>query len=123
MVIDVDGMGLLEQVDEVHTMTSLMGFEALIRNKKVFCYGQPFYSGWGLTYDYSQNPRRSRTLSIQQLCAGTLIDYPVYLNKNSLTYTTPENTLTALYQWRNAGPTQMPLWRKCLRLILGINKK
>ena len=31
-------------VDVVHTMTSLVGFEALMRDLKVVCYGLPFYS-------------------------------------------------------------------------------
>ncbi|MGJ7724790.1 capsular polysaccharide export protein, LipB/KpsS family [Escherichia coli] len=30
-------------------MTSLSGFEALLHGKRVFCYGMPFYAGWGLT--------------------------------------------------------------------------
>ena len=41
----------LEVADEVHTMTSLVGFEALMRDLKVVCYGLPFYSNWGLTTD------------------------------------------------------------------------
>ena len=43
---------LLNQVDNVHTMSSLSGFEALLKGKKVFCYGAPFYAGWGLTEDF-----------------------------------------------------------------------
>ncbi|MDH5492376.1 MAG: hypothetical protein OEY14_10520, partial [Myxococcales bacterium] len=42
---------LLEQVDEVYTMTSLMGFEALLCGLPVHCFGMPFYAGWGLTRD------------------------------------------------------------------------
>ncbi len=33
--------------DEVHTLTSLTGFEALLHSKKVVGYGLPFYAGWG----------------------------------------------------------------------------
>ena len=32
-------------------MTSLTGFDALLRGKRVVTYGQPFYAGWGLTED------------------------------------------------------------------------
>ena len=39
--------------NEIHTISSLVGFEALIRNKKVYCYGMPFYAGYGLTVDVS----------------------------------------------------------------------
>ncbi|MCO6548718.1 MAG: hypothetical protein J6583_13245, partial [Gilliamella sp.] len=58
----VDIIDCIEQVDEIHTITSLAGFEALIRNKRVICYGQPFYSGWGLTIDMHPNFRRNREL-------------------------------------------------------------
>ena len=40
---------LLGIVDEVHTLTSLTGFEALLRGIEVHAYGGPFYAGWGLT--------------------------------------------------------------------------
>src|SRR3546814_2472702 len=36
---------------EVHTMTSLTGFDALLRGQHVVTYGPPFYAGWGLTGD------------------------------------------------------------------------
>jgi capsular polysaccharide export protein len=42
---------LLGQIDEVHTLTSLSGFEALLRGVPVSVYGRPFYAGWGLTRD------------------------------------------------------------------------
>ncbi len=71
---------VLEQVDEVHTLTSLTGFEALLRGKTVFCYGMPFYAGWGLTQDEYACPRRARQLSLHELIHTTLIDYPFYLH-------------------------------------------
>ncbi|MFD2271010.1 hypothetical protein ACFS07_07410 [Undibacterium arcticum] len=37
----------IEACDVVHTMTSLTGFDALLRGKRVVVYGQPFYTGWG----------------------------------------------------------------------------
>ena len=36
----------LETIDHVYTITSLGGFEALLRGKKVTLLGQPFYYGW-----------------------------------------------------------------------------
>ena len=44
---------LLKSVDELWTMTSTMGFEALLRGLPVTCAGLPFYAGWGLTTDLS----------------------------------------------------------------------
>lgn len=68
----------IEWADEVHVMTSLSGFEALIRSKSVHCYGQPFYAGWGLTVDYIQSCREKRKISCEELIAATLILYPCY---------------------------------------------
>jgi capsular polysaccharide export protein len=70
---------LLEQVDHVATMTSLTGFEALLRGKTVTCYGSPFYSGWGLTKDKMRKiSRRKARPSIDALVHACLIDYPRY---------------------------------------------
>ena len=74
---------LLDQVEEVHTLTSLTGFEALLKNKAVSVYGLPFYAGWGLTDDLQHCPRRRRRLTLDQLVAGTLIIYPRYLHRPS----------------------------------------
>lgn len=71
---------LIDRVDEVHTLTSLTGFEALIRGRHVETYGQPFYAGWGLTVDHAPLNRRQRRLSLEQLVAATLILYPLYLD-------------------------------------------
>ena len=66
--------------DEVHTMTSLSGFEALMRGLKVTTYGGPFYAGWGLTEDRLDFPRRRRRLSIDELVAFALMRYPRYVH-------------------------------------------
>ena len=71
---------LLDQVDTVHTLTSLTGFEALMRGKAVTTYGQPFYAGWGLTTDLNPPARRARRLELDALVAATLILYPLYFD-------------------------------------------
>lgn len=72
---------LLNHVDGLHTITSLSGFEALMRGCEVTCHGVPFYSGWGLTRDLGAVPdRRGRALSLDQLVAGVLLLYPRYLD-------------------------------------------
>ncbi|MFC3616057.1 capsular polysaccharide biosynthesis protein [Lutimaribacter marinistellae] len=74
-----DPVGLLAQVDELWTMTSLMGFEALLRGVKVTTLGAPFYAGWGLTDDRGPVPaRRGARPSLAGLAHATLIDYPRY---------------------------------------------
>ncbi|EAK9999112.1 capsular polysaccharide biosynthesis protein [Campylobacter lari] len=69
--------------DEVHTITSTSGFDALLRGKKVVVYGKPFYAGWGLTSDLYEIPRRTRVLSLEDLVAGVLILYPRYIHPKS----------------------------------------
>ncbi|WP_249197156.1 capsular polysaccharide export protein, LipB/KpsS family [Gluconobacter wancherniae] len=71
---------LLDVVDEVHTLTSLTGFEALMRGLSVTTYGQPFYAGWGLTNDHAPVARRTRRLNMAQLAAATLLLYPRYID-------------------------------------------
>lgn len=118
IVTDVDPIAMLPHVDEVHTMTSLLGFEALLRDVKVTCYGQPFYAGWGLTDDCQPVARRTATLSIEELVAGSLIAYPRYVSRVSGYLTTPERAITELVKWRKASPSKLPISRRILRNIL-----
>jgi len=71
---------LVSSVDAVHTITSLAGFEALLRGREVVTYGQPFYAGWGLTTDRNPVPRRQRRLSVEALVAAALLLYPRYVD-------------------------------------------
>lgn len=71
---------LLEHVDRVETMTSLTGFEALLRGIPVTCHGLPFYAGWGLTEDLLDCPRRDRVVSLDEFVAAALILYPRYID-------------------------------------------
>ena len=82
---DASIQNCLEIADEVHTLTSLTGFEALLRGKVVATYGGPFYAGWGLTRDRLSFPRRGRVLPLDALVAGTLILYPRYFDWRSRT--------------------------------------
>jgi capsular polysaccharide export protein len=109
---------LLLAVDEVHVLTSLAGFEALLRGKPVTCYGQPFYSGWGLTRDVVKNPRRHRQLSLEELIAGALIEYPIYMSRDSEALITPEAALDELLTWRAKAGVAVPWWRHGLRMVL-----
>ncbi|MDE2435256.1 MAG: beta-3-deoxy-D-manno-oct-2-ulosonic acid transferase [Sphingomonadales bacterium] len=78
---DVPITSLLDTVDAVHVITSLAGFEALLRGKQVTTHGTPFYAGWGLTRDLAAIPsRRTRRRSLDELVAATLILYPRYLD-------------------------------------------
>lgn len=118
IVIDASMGDLLSQVDEVHVLTSLTGFEALLREKKVTCYGQPFYAGWMLTSDVVTIARRSRRLSLDELVAGVLILYPCYLSRKTGTLITPEQALDDLMAWRTQVGRDVPWWRRLFRVIL-----
>jgi capsular polysaccharide export protein len=87
----------------VHTLSSLTGFEALLRGLKVVTYGMPFYAGWGLTEDRLVCPRRSRELSLNELVAATLILYPVYVDPLSGDHINIETAIALLARQRVAG--------------------
>lgn len=72
---------LLPQLHEVWTMTSLTGFEALLRGLPVTTLGAPFYAGWGLTRDLGPVPARrlaGARPTLEALVHATLIAYPRY---------------------------------------------
>ena len=100
VVTEVGLDSVLAICDEVHTMTSLVGFEALMRGKKVFTYGMPFYAGWGLTKDIKIEARRERKLLLDELVAGTLILYPNYISPFSLNSCEPEELLKEIEEER-----------------------
>ncbi|WP_137008849.1 capsular polysaccharide biosynthesis protein [Aquitalea aquatilis] len=131
----------LQQVDQVHTMTSLAGFEALLRGKRVVCYGLPFYAGWGLTQDVFANvplasgtphpawKRRARRLALSELIAASLLLYPCYIDPVSgdaispsqaatlLAHQKTDKTATRLHgNWlsKQLGKLRM-LWRSVMR--------
>jgi capsular polysaccharide export protein len=106
IVRGVSSAALLATVEEVHTLTSLVGFEGLLRHRGVVVYGQPFYAGWGLTTDRVAVVRRTRKLSLEQLVAGALILYPRYLDPVTRLPCGPEVIIDRLSDpalWR-AGP-------------------
>lgn len=96
----------IEACSVVHTMTSLTGFDALLRGKRVVVYGQPFYAGWGLTEDIVKDgaalARRQRRLSLDELVAASLLRYPMYWDWDLKGYTTCEAVLQRLMETRNA---------------------
>ena len=104
-VADVPLSQLLPKVNEVHVMSSLAGFEALLRGKKVSCYAQAFYAGWGLTTDMVSMPKRPRQLSVDELVAGALFCYPTYMRRHERQATLPDIDLPLLppvTNWRQA---------------------
>jgi len=107
---NVSSLSLVEVADEVHTISSLFGFEALLYNKKVICYGQPFYSGWGLTEDLYPVERRKRKLSLYELVAGTLIVYPFYVSLYNGRRIEPEDAVVELNRLKENKPLRWKAW-------------
>lgn len=119
LIVDAPMATLLDTVEELHVLTSLAGFEALLRNKRVICHGQPFYAGWGLTEDRLPPARRTRRLSLDMLVAGTLLLYPTYVSRVTGRFTTAERALDELLEWRARGE-RLAWWRRILaRPVLG----
>ena len=88
---------LLAQVDGVVTMTSGLGFEALLRGVPVTCLGAPFYAGWGLTRDLGPVPaHRKARPSLAALAHAALIIYPRYFDPISGLPCPPEVALDRL---------------------------
>ncbi len=111
---------LIPFVDEIHTMSSLTGFEALLRGKEVHTYGGPFYAGWGLTTDRMKFPRRTRRVSIDELVAAALIVYPSYYDWHSGVFCGPEAILNHLSaQSSRQHGSRSPL-RRPMRFLLSV---
>lgn len=106
---------LLEEVDEIHCITSLAGFEAMLRNVKVVCYGQPFYAGWGLTEDIYPHPRRRKMRQLDELVAAALIRYPRYFSLHTHKCVSPEQALSELEALHRRYNGRLPWWRLALR--------
>ncbi len=124
VITDISIIDCIEQCDEVHTITSLSGFEALLRNKPVVTYGLPFYAGWGLTQDRHNLARRTRVRTLDELVYLTLIVYPKYLDINSGEFIQPEELVSmiseesrsATHSGVSSAPTRR-LWRKAQNIV------
>ncbi len=112
-----DPIALIEACDAVWTMTSLLGFEALIRGKPVVCLGAPFYAGWGLTRDLGEIPARRKRLpdghplprpDLATLIHAALIAYPRYFDPISRRPCPPEVVIERLSKGE-AAPTGLTL--------------
>ena len=90
----------LNLCEQVHTMTSLAGLEALLCGKEVVTYGKPFYAGWGLTRDHCEFERRTRKRSLAELVYICYIEYPGYLDIESGEFTSVEKTIASIVEER-----------------------
>jgi capsular polysaccharide export protein len=106
---------LCREVDGVHVLTSLAGFEALLRGVEVCTWGLPFYAGWGLTTDKLSCPRRGRPLDLESLVFATLIAYPRYVSRHSGLFIEPEQAIEELIGWLAVGSQPLSWWQRVFR--------
>jgi len=106
---------LLEEVDALHVLTSLAGFEALLRGVPVHTWGLPFYAGWGLTRDQLACGRRGRRLSLDELVYGALVAYPRYVSRHSGWALEPEEAVEELLAWRQEPTGRLAWWQHLFR--------
>ncbi|WP_417451254.1 capsular polysaccharide biosynthesis protein [Kordiimonas sp.] len=97
IIVTADIIDCLEAVDEVHTMTSLTGFEALLRGVRVTTYGMPFYAGWGLSKDQRGTmPRRGKQVPLDGMVYGLLCVYGRYVRWPDGCSVSPEALVEAI---------------------------
>ena len=105
----VNPISLLKAVDKVYTVSSQMGMEALMCNKKVFCYGVPFYSDRGLTIDMVKNTKHNRKRSLEEVFFTAYIKYSYYFSPQNDRQGTLEETINYLISKRNLKIKKPPL--------------
>lgn len=121
---DIDILNLIQACDKVETISSLTGFEALLRNKPVVVHGQPFYAGWGLSEDRTKCERRTRQRSLEELVFLTLCQYPRYADPVTAQNSDCEAVIDALSNLRSKSPASvgdlMRLWLAQMGHRLGL---
>lgn len=122
---------LLEGAIAVYTVSSQLGFEAILAGHRPRVFGQPFYAGWGLTSDEQPPPRRRRTLTRAQLFAGAMILAPTWYSPGLARLCTFEEAVDQLESdtraWREDRHGHvalgMRLWkRRPLQQVFGRHK-
>ncbi|MBQ9406011.1 MAG: capsular polysaccharide biosynthesis protein [Desulfovibrio sp.] len=100
---DVAPLPLLRHADRIYTVSSQMGFEALLLGKTVHCFGMPFYAGWGLTVDHQHCARRTRRRSLEEVFAAAYLSYARYVQPVSGTPCDIGDTIRLLSEQRRVN--------------------
>ncbi|MDP5292256.1 capsular polysaccharide biosynthesis protein [Oceanimonas sp. CHS3-5] len=115
----VNPFALMAEVNKVYTVTSQLGFEALLAGKPVVCFGVPFYAGWGATDDRVAVPRRGKPRTVEQLLAAAYVRYCRYVDPVTGERCEPEALLDLLLAQRAPVPqvdelyaVGFSLWRR-----------
>jgi capsular polysaccharide export protein len=118
LLSDCNPVKAIEAADEVWTMTSGLGFEALMRGKRVVTTGMPFYAGWGLTQDMFPQPARRRARpTLAALAHAVLIAYPRYVDPVSGLICPPEVAVERLARGEVPKPGR---WNRGMSKLQGL---
>jgi capsule polysaccharide export protein KpsC/LpsZ len=115
LVVEAAMEPLYAAVEAVHVLTSLAGFEALLRGKEVHTWGLPFNEGWCLTHDRLSCPRRNRRLTLDELVHASLIAYPRYVSRRSGLFVEAEEAIEELVEWRRSPEERLRSWQRIFR--------
>jgi capsular polysaccharide export protein len=115
VLVEASIQQLFTQIDALHVLTSIAGFEALLRGIEVHTWGLPFYAGWGLSHDRLRCDRRGRPVELDALVHAALIDYPRYVSRHSGLFIEPEQAIEELLAWRAAPPQPLSLRQRIFR--------
>lgn len=107
----------IKAADAIWTITSTLGFEALLRGKPVTCLGMPFYAGRGLTRDLVPRPahREGVDVSLEALAHACLIAYPRYFDPRTGAPIAPESAAHLLSEGIELPPVnKLMAWLRSL---------
>ena len=98
-------LSLLQGFESIFVVTSQMGFDGLLLDKKVHVFGCPFYAGWGLTIDHGYIPknRRRRKPPLEVLVAVMYILLSRYVLPTTKKRTSVENIIRYIANERNSN--------------------
>ncbi len=115
-LLNVSPVQALAACDAVWTITSTLGFEALLRRKPVTCLGLPFYAGWGLTTDKAAAPaHRGVNVTLAGLAHACLIGYPRYFHPETGAPISPETAVHLLSKGIDMPPVNKAMaWLRAL---------
>lgn len=123
---------LLDGAVGVYTVSSQLGFEAILAGHTPRVFGTPFYAGWGLSIDHADLPRRTRKLTRAQLFAAAMILYPKWYDPFADELCSLDRVLNIMeaqvdtFRTDRSGwvASEMRLWkRKPLQQVFGSQKK
>lgn len=120
--IGTDLYSVIDRCDEIHVLTSLVGFESLLRQKTVVCYGNPFYAGWNLTKDMDPIHRRNNKRTLEELAYIALVAYPFYLHPLTQQLTSIESIIAVLTADKSSVKTGVGYWHRLWKKVSALVK-